>query len=136
MRTDSARLPAHKPLVDPVRRARARSATCPDRPRRRRRPAVCSVANALARATLAPSPLIYWAGVLLIALPIFYRLTSREASPGERLGPGLPARPLPLPGQGGARRALFTFSDELVHAFNANQIVDHHHLFRANPILR
>ncbi len=30
---------------------------------------------------------------------------------------------------------MFTFSDELVHSFNANQIVDHHHLFRPNSIL-
>jgi hypothetical protein len=96
---------------------------------------VCSVANALARATLAPSPLIFWAGILLLALPIFYRLTSREASPGERLALvcllGLSLYAVKV-----VRDApIFTFSDELVHAFNANQIVAHHHLFEFNPIL-
>jgi hypothetical protein len=30
---------------------------------------------------------------------------------------------------------LFTFPDEFVHAYNAQQIVDHHHLFHANAIL-
>jgi hypothetical protein len=96
---------------------------------------VCSLANALARATLAPSPLIYWAGILIVALPIFYRLTSREASPRERLALvcllGLSLYAVKV-----VRDApLFTFSDELVHAFNANQIVDRHHLFHANSII-
>jgi hypothetical protein len=96
---------------------------------------ICSLANALSRAALAPSPLLLWAGILLIALPIFYRLTSREASARERLllvcilGLSLYAvkvmRDSPL----------FTFSDELVHAFNADRIVDSNELFRANPIL-
>ena len=96
---------------------------------------ICSVANALSRATLAPSPLIFWAGILTLALPIFYRLTSEDASPRERLilvcllG-------LSLYGVKVVRDApLFTFSDELVHTFNANEIVNHHHLFRFNPIL-
>ncbi len=96
---------------------------------------VCSVANALSRATLAPSPLIYWAGILIVALPIFYRLTSREATAGERLALvcllGLSLYAVKV-----VRDApLFTFSDELVHAFNARQIVDHRHLFHANPII-
>jgi hypothetical protein len=96
---------------------------------------VCSIANTLARATLAPSPLIFWAGILILALPIFYRLTSREASLGERLALvcllGLSLYAVKV-----VRDApLFTFSDELVHAFNASQIVQHHHLFQFNPIL-
>src|SRR6478672_6448931 len=45
----------------------------------------CSVANSLSRAGEAPTPLFYWGGILLITVPIFYRLTSRDASPGERL---------------------------------------------------
>lgn len=96
---------------------------------------ICSIANALSRATEAPSPLIYWAGILLIALPIFYRLTSNAASPGERfalvclLG-------LSLYGVKLVRDApMFTFSDELIHAFNSDQISRHHHLFHASPIL-
>jgi len=96
---------------------------------------LCAVANALSRATLTPAMPFYWAGILLLAVPIFYRLTSEQASARERLtlvctlGLGLYLvkvfRDAPL----------FTFSDELIHAFNANQIADHNHLFRDNPIL-
>lgn len=96
---------------------------------------VCSVANALSRATLAPSSLIFWAGILLLALPIVYRLTSRDAPPLERLALvcmlGLALVLVKV-----VRDApLFTFSDELVHQFNAGEIARHHHLFRFNPIL-
>jgi hypothetical protein len=96
---------------------------------------LCAGADALSRATLSGAMPIYWLGILVLAVPIFYRLTSSEASARERLtlvcllGLGLYCvkvfRDAPL----------FTFSDELVHAFNANQIADHHHLFRDNPIL-
>jgi hypothetical protein len=96
---------------------------------------ICSFANTLSREVADPPSLLYWVGILVIALPIFYRLTSREASHGERLalvcllGLSLYAikviRDVPL----------FSFSDELVHAFNADQIASHHHLFRDNPIL-
>jgi hypothetical protein len=95
---------------------------------------VCSLANALSREGMDPS-LLYWAGILLIALPIFWRLTSRDASPGERLALvcllGISLYLVKV-----VRDApLFTFSDEPVHAFNAEQISNHHHLFRYNPIL-
>jgi hypothetical protein len=96
---------------------------------------LCSLANALARETLDPSSLIYWGGILVLALPIFWRLTSREASTGERLALvcllGLSLYVVKV-----LRDApLFSFSDEPVHAFNADQIANHHHLFRYNPIL-
>lgn len=95
---------------------------------------VCSLANTLSREGMDPS-LLYWAGILLIALPIFWRLTSRDASRGERLALvcllGISLYLVKV-----VRDApLFTFSDELVHAFNADQIANHHHLFRYNPIL-
>jgi hypothetical protein len=95
---------------------------------------ICSVTNSLARGGSDPT-LLYWAGILVIALPIFWRLTSREASTGERLALvcllGLSLYLVKV-----VRDApLFTFSDELVHAFNADQIANHHHLFRDNPIL-
>ena len=96
---------------------------------------ICSIVQALARSTLEPPMLLYWMGILVISLPIFYRLTSREASAGERfalvclLGLSLFAVKI-------VRDApLYTFSDELIHAFNAQQIVNHNHLFEANPIL-
>lgn len=95
---------------------------------------LCSVANALSRAA-DPAIGLYWLGLLLIVLPIFYRLTSREASPRERLllvllmGISLylvkVMRDSPV----------FTFSDEQVHAFNALQIDRTDALFKQNPIL-
>jgi len=97
---------------------------------------LCAFVNSLARQQLGPNSALLWLGVLLIALPILYRLTSRDASPTERLilvcllGLSLYAVKL-------VRDApFFTFSDEFVHAFNADQIATHHHLFRFNPILR
>ena len=96
---------------------------------------LCVVANALSRATLAPSPLIFWAGIGLIVVPIVFRLTGANASPRERLllvcmlGLGLYAVKL--------ARDPFTFSypDELVHAYNAVAIDRTEALFAANPVL-
>jgi hypothetical protein len=97
---------------------------------------LCSIGDALSRSTSAGAMLPYWVGVLLIALPIFFRLTSNAASPGERLllvcllG-------LALFGVKVLRDSpIFTFNDELIHGFNANQIHEHKHLFHANPLLR
>jgi len=96
---------------------------------------LCSIANALSRGTESTSTVLYWLGILLIAFPIFYRLTSREASAPERLllvcllGLG-------LYGVKVARDSLlFTFPDEFVHGYNADQIVNHHHLFEPAPAI-
>lgn len=96
---------------------------------------LCSVTNVLARQLSGPPSLMLWAGVLLIALPIFYRLTSEEASPGERLAL-VCLLGLSLYGVKLVRDApIFTFTDEPVHAFNATQIINHGHLFHFNSIL-
>jgi hypothetical protein len=97
---------------------------------------LCALANALARGAEGDPMLLYWLGILCIALPTFYRLTSQQASVGERLALVLllgfslyvvkVVRDAPL----------FTFNDELIHAFNANQIDSHSHLFEANSILK
>jgi hypothetical protein len=96
---------------------------------------VCSLANALSRAALEPPILLYWLGILILVVPIFYRLTSWDASTGERfalvclLGLGLylvkVVHDVPQ----------FTFFDELIHSYNAQQAAEHHRLFTANPIL-
>jgi len=97
---------------------------------------IVSVANALARATEDTSPVLVWLGILVIALPVFYRLTSREASTGERLAL-VCLLGLSLYGVKILRDApLFTFGDELIHTHNVNQIDVHHHLFHANTILK
>lgn len=96
---------------------------------------ICSIANVLSRSSLEPTPVLFWAGVLLLAVPIFHRLTAEDASAPERLALvcllGLSLYCVKVFRDAPA----FTFSDELVHAFNANQISAHHHLFRENPIL-
>lgn len=96
---------------------------------------IVSVANALSRATLAPSPLIYWAGLLIIALPIFYRLSSKQPSYRERLGLvlllGLALYGVKVVHDG----IFFTFTDEFVHAFNAERIAETHHLYSFNSII-
>ena len=94
---------------------------------------LCSLANALSRATLAPSPLIYWIGLLVIALPIFFRLSSAEPSYRERLGLilllGLALYCVKVVHDG----IFFTFSDEYVHAFNVHNIEKYNHLYHFNP---
>jgi hypothetical protein len=96
---------------------------------------LCSIANAASRATEAPSPLIYWAGILFIAVPTFYRLTSQDASARERLALAC-LLGLALYGVKLVRDApIFSFSDEVIHAYGSNQISQHHHLFNPNPIL-
>ncbi len=96
---------------------------------------ICSIANALSRETVASPQLLYWAGVALISLPIIFRLCLEAPSTRERFAlVGLLAVSLytvkvirdPF---------LFTFPDEPIHAFNANQIVQTHHLFDGNAIL-
>jgi hypothetical protein len=97
---------------------------------------ICSVANALSRATDGSAMAVYWLGMLVITVPIFYRLTDREASTGERLAL-VCLLGLTLFGVKVVRDApIFTFSDELVHAFNAHQISVHDHLFHANSVLK
>ena len=87
------------------------------------------MADALSRATIIESPLIYWTGLLLIGLPIFWRLVSREASDGERLAL-VSMLGMALYGVKLLRDSLlFTLPDEFVHSFNSQQIVERHHMF-------
>jgi hypothetical protein len=96
---------------------------------------LCSVADALSRATLTPSPVIYWAGFLIIVAPIAYRLLLPQPSAGERLA--LVCMLVMAIYCVKILREPFTFTipDELQHSFNIVQISDHHHLFHRNPIL-
>ena len=96
---------------------------------------LCSIANALARETRDPTQLIYWLGVLLIAVPIFLRLTSTQPSYRERLGLVL-LLGLALYGVKVVHDApLFTLSDEYIHAFNVQQIEKFDHLYHFNPAI-
>jgi hypothetical protein len=96
---------------------------------------VVSAANALSRATLTETSLIYWAGLLLIALPIFYKLSSKEPSYRQRLFLVL-LLGLALYGVKVVHDGIyFSFTDEFVHAYNAQSIAEHHHLYYFNSII-
>jgi hypothetical protein len=81
------------------------------------------------------APLVFWAGILLVFVPIAFRLIGAEAGPAERaglvvlLGLGLYAVKVlysPL---------HFDYPDELQHWRTANDIARTGHLFGDNPIL-
>ena len=96
---------------------------------------LCSIADSLSRATLAPTPWIYWAGVALITAPVFYRLCSPLPTTRERLALvcmlGLALYAVKL------MRAPFGFTqpDEYPHLFNVEQILRYHHLFHSDSLL-
>jgi len=96
---------------------------------------IVSIANALSRATVIETTLLYWAGLLLIALPIFYKLSSKEPSYRQRfflvLLLGLALYGVKVVHDG----IYFTFTDEFVHAYNAESIARHHHLYYFNSII-
>jgi hypothetical protein len=96
---------------------------------------ICSATEVTSRATLVPSTWFLWAGLSLIVAPVVYRLCAAEASVGERialvslLGLSLYAVKVMRDPYG------YTMADEFLHAYNAQQITAHHHLFSRNPIL-
>jgi hypothetical protein len=95
----------------------------------------CSVADALSRVGTTPASVIFWAGILLIVVPVFFRLTSHSPTNRERL---LLVCVLGLTLYGVKvlqEPFLYTGTDELAHQYNADQIVLHHHLFAVNPLL-
>jgi hypothetical protein len=96
---------------------------------------LCSLANALSRATVTTSQLPFWIGLLAIAVPIFYRLCSKQPTFRQRLWLVL-LLGLALYGVKVVHDSLlFTFPDEFVHSYNAARIAEHHHLYHFNPAL-
>lgn len=96
---------------------------------------LCAYTNALSREGGDPTQLLYWTGVLLIVVPITARISREDVSLRERFllvalfGLSLYAIKVirdPF---------LFTFPDEPIHAYNADQTRLHHGLFNGNPIL-
>lgn len=96
---------------------------------------LCAWANALSREGGDPTQLVYWAGVLLIVVPIAARIGMEDVSLRERFALvalfGLSLYAIKVIRD----PFLFTFPDEPIHAYNANQAMLHHGLFNGNPIL-
>jgi hypothetical protein len=96
---------------------------------------LCAYTNALSREGGDPTQLVYWAGVLLIVVPIAARVSLEGVSLRERFALvalfGLSLYAVKVIRD----PFLFTFPDEPIHAYNANQAMLHHGLFNANPIL-
>jgi hypothetical protein len=94
-----------------------------------------AVADTLSRSAAGQYELLFWAGLLLMIVPIAARLASSEPARRERigliilLGLGLYlAKVLHSP-------YGFTFSDELIHSYNGTMILETGRLFNANSIL-
>jgi hypothetical protein len=96
---------------------------------------VLAVGDALSRATISSSQVPFWAGLLLIYIPITFRVASAKVGRNEGL-----ALVLLL----GLSLYLvkvffapfgFTFGDELAHEPNANIILHTHQLFHPTSIL-
>ena len=94
----------------------------------------CAFANARTRQGDS-GQLIFWAGLLLILVPTSYRLVLPGASARERLMLvallGLTLYLVKVVRD----PFIFTFPDEPIHGYNANQVAIHHHLYNGNPIL-
>ncbi|MBS1882626.1 MAG: hypothetical protein JSS97_06680 [Actinobacteria bacterium] len=97
---------------------------------------LCALGNALARSGGGPAMSAYIVGLVVIGLPIFFRLLGSEASNGERLALvcllGIALYLVKVVHDAPS----FTFTDELIHAFNVEQIREHGHLFHHNPVLK
>lgn len=97
--------------------------------------ALCEVGDALSRSTRSTSQLPFWAGLMLILVPVVLRLLSPEAARGERISlvllVGLSLYLVKVIwGPFG-----LVMTDELAHASNTAAILRTHGLFHANSIL-
>jgi hypothetical protein len=94
-----------------------------------------SCAHYLSREAAPQAGVLYWSGLILLVLPVAARLIGEKAARAERIGL------LVFLGLGlylvkvSHSPYAFTYSDELVHLYNARAIVEGGELFTANPIL-
>jgi hypothetical protein len=85
--------------------------------------------------TSVPTYMLFWLGVLLIFVPIAFRVLARDVSTRERLTLivflGLALYLVKVVGS----PYTFTFVDEYVHVRNTQAIISMRHLFTWNPLL-
>jgi hypothetical protein len=96
---------------------------------------IIALANTGSKAGVNQAEFLFWLGLLVLLIPIAARLLASEASRRERIGLilllGLTLYLVKVMHSPFA----FTFADELVHFYNAEQILRHHTLFLDNSIL-
>lgn len=95
---------------------------------------LCAIANAQTRQA-GSGQLIFWTGLVVILGPIVYRLILPSPSARERLVLVLLLGLTLYLVKVVRDPFLFTFPDEAIHGYNANQVNLHHHLYNGNPIL-
>ena len=97
--------------------------------------ALCTIGDALSRSMRSASQLPFWAGLLVILVPIAYRLASTKPGRSERLSLVVVLGFALYLVKVVQNPFGFTYADELVHAYNAEQILHTHSLFGHNTIL-
>ncbi|MGC9219943.1 MAG: hypothetical protein ACP5H2_01160 [Solirubrobacteraceae bacterium] len=95
---------------------------------------VCMVDD-LSRATRDPSTAFYWLGVTLIVVPAVIRTLSDSVSRGEQVALVVTFGLAMLAVKVMRDPYAFTLSDEFPHAYNAQQVLIHHHLYTPNSFL-
>jgi Ca2+/Na+ antiporter len=97
--------------------------------------AICAWGDAMTRSTRSSSQYPFWVGLLVIFVPIVWRLVSGRASRVESVGLvallGLAlylVKVLQSP-------FSVTYADEFIHLYNAREIVATHHLYQQNSLL-
>lgn len=96
---------------------------------------IIALANTESKAGVSGAEFLFWLGLLVLFIPIAARLLGAEALRQERIGLilllGLTLYLVKVMHSPFA----FTFADELVHFYNAKQVLQHQVLFLENPIL-
>jgi hypothetical protein len=94
-----------------------------------------SIADALSRAGQPLSDLLFWGGLLVIVVPLAIRLTSETATRRERLGLIVLLGTALYIVKVMHSPFIFAYSDEYLHLYNAEQILNSGTWFHPNPIL-
>ena len=94
-----------------------------------------SLADALSRAGLPFSDLYFWVGLLVIVVPLALRLTFDTATRRERIGLIVLLGTALYIVKVMHSPFIFAYSDEYLHLYNAEQILNSGTWFHPNPIL-
>ena len=94
-----------------------------------------AIGNYLGREGITAAAWAFWIGLILVIVPIVFRLTALDLSSRERIGLVVLAGIIFYLIKIFQSPFGFTYTDEYVHSFNVTQIVYSGTLFNQNPIL-